>query len=261
MAMTDGLSHGFQVTEGVTMLRKHFRILILAATAAALLISRTSWASGQEDPAPQAGGEGALCGGLLGLRCGAGFYCDNSAAPLCGATDATGICRALGACPAVVDPVCACSGRTYANLCELAQASEFKAHDGPCVKRPCVPSEARLCLDDRDGDDRFDVALFWDNGLFGGVVGAEARAISLDPLRIYRSGLFWFFSMDSPEMLVRVLNACAINNRYWVFASAATHFGYLLTVRDTQTNQFRTYVKPPGETPVPVMDTNAFSCP
>ncbi len=243
------------------MLKRHLRPLMLAAAAIVLLVPRSSWASEEEGPAPQAGGEGALCGGLLGLRCDSGFYCDYSNSLLCGATDATGVCRAAGPCPAVVDPVCACSGRTYPNLCELAQAGEFKAHDGPCARNPCVPSATRLCLDNRDGDDRFDVTLIWSNGLFG-APAVFARTISLDSLRVHRSGLFWFFSMDNPEMLVRVLNACAINNRYWVFASAATHFEYVLNVVDTQANRTQTYSKPFGKTPVPIMDTDAFAtCP
>jgi hypothetical protein len=36
------------------------------------------------------------------------------------------------------------------------------------------------------------------------------------------------------EMLIKVLDACAFNNRYWVFFSAGTNVEFTLTVTDTR---------------------------
>ena len=33
--------------------------------------------------------------------------------------------------------------------------------------------------------------------------------------------LFWFFESSNPEAVVKVLNACSINNHFWVFGAAA----------------------------------------
>jgi len=74
------------------------------------------------------------------------------------------------------------------------------------------------------------------------------------------SGLFWFFSGDNWEMLVKVLDACAINDRFWVFFGATTDVGFELSVRDLVTGQERTYVSPVGQPADTVGDTAALPC-
>ena len=37
------------------------------------------------------------------------------------------------------------------------------------------------------------------------------------------SGLFYFFGASNLEMLIKVLNACGLNDRYWVFFAATTN--------------------------------------
>lgn len=46
------------------------------------------------------------------------------------------------------------------------------------------------------------------------------------------ASLFYFFTFDNPELMVKVVDGCAINGRYWVFGSAATDLNYLVTVVD-----------------------------
>ena len=36
------------------------------------------------------------------------------------------------------------------------------------------------------------------------------------------SGLFWFFSDTNWEVMVKALNGCGLNNRYWIFSAATT---------------------------------------
>ena len=45
-------------------------------------------------------------------------------------------------------------------------------------------------------------------------------------------GLFYFFSWDNPEVLVKVVNGCGVNGHYWVFGSGATDLEYEIRVVD-----------------------------
>jgi predicted esterase len=115
----------------------------------------------------------------------------------------------------------------------------------------CVPSDTNLCLN----RSRFRVEVAWDaNGTTGrGRVVAGAAA---------DSGLFWFFGADNWELLVKVLDACTVNHRYWVFAAAATDVHYVLTVTDTATGSIARYENQAGRPAAATTDTNAFStCP
>jgi hypothetical protein len=85
---------------------------------------------------------------------------------------------------------------------------------------------------------------------------------SVQPVSSASSGLLWFVSPDSLELLVKVLDGCAGNGRYWVFVGPATNLQYLLTVTDTRTGQARVYFNPQGVSPRAVTDTYAFEgCP
>ena len=76
------------------------------------------------------------------------------------------------------------------------------------------------------------------------------------------TGSLYFFQPDNFETVVKVLNACPINNRYWVFAAATTDIEFKLTVTDTRTSAVKTYLNPAGRAAPPVMDTDAFAtCP
>lgn len=73
------------------------------------------------------------------------------------------------------------------------------------------------------------------------------------------SGTFYFFQSNSTEMLVKVLNGCSFNNRYWVFSSAVTNVEFNITVEDTKTRTVKTYFNPLGKPAPPVQDTSAFA--
>lgn len=81
------------------------------------------------------------------------------------------------------------------------------------------------------------------------------------------SGLFFFLDPNNTELVVKVLNACAFNDHYWVFASGLTDVQFTLTVTDTQSPQSpgtnpRRYINPRGRQFAPVQDTEAFAtCP
>jgi hypothetical protein len=76
------------------------------------------------------------------------------------------------------------------------------------------------------------------------------------------SGLFWFFGSDNWELLVKVLDACALNNRKWVFAAATTNVHYQLAVTDVRSGVTKRYFNYFGQSAPAVTDTDAFAtCP
>jgi hypothetical protein len=78
------------------------------------------------------------------------------------------------------------------------------------------------------------------------------------------TGVFWFFSANNIEVIIKVVNACTFTGgpRYWVFAGGLTNVHVVLTVTDTQTEAVRTYTNPQNTAFAPIQDTNAFAtCP
>ena len=60
-------------------------------------------------------------------------------------------------------------------------------------------------------------------------------------------------------MLVKVLDGCGFNDRFWVFAAATTDVAYTLRVRDTDNGQVQEYTNPLGVASAAVTDTDAFA--
>ncbi|MCP3960310.1 MAG: hypothetical protein GY719_20905 [bacterium] len=170
----------------------------------------------------------------------------------------------VGFTTTVTDTRCA-ETRTYTNPVGVSapavtDTTAFDDCPAPgAMPPPCVPSETVLCLGE---DNRFRVETTWEN--FFGETGT-ASEVSIPRAGLARSndsGLFYFFSQDNWELLVKVLDGCAINENYWVFAAATTNVEYTLTVTDTLNDQVRTYTNPLGQAADAITDTNAFAtCP
>ncbi len=76
------------------------------------------------------------------------------------------------------------------------------------------------------------------------------------------SALFYFFSKDNWELMVKVLDGCAINGHLWVYAAASTDVGYTLRVKDRFGGRAtREYVHPAGPPAPALTDGEAFVCP
>lgn len=118
---------------------------------------------------------------------------------------------------------------------------------------PCTPNTTTLCIDDQPGDRRFKVQV-----TFQGT--SNGNAVPLSSLGVNSGGLFWFFGPTNPELLVKVLNGCGLNNKYWIFWSAGTDVALTLTVTDTVRGQSKTYTNPQGTAAKPVQDTSALPC-
>jgi hypothetical protein len=123
----------------------------------------------------------------------------------------------------------------------------------------CSPAATTLCIDDQPGDKRFKLQASWATSQGGGQAG-NGQAISLSSAGVTQGGLFWFFSASNPEMLVKVLGACGINGRHWVFASAGTNVGLVFTVTDTLTGAQKVYGNDDLQPAFPIQDLNAFAC-
>ncbi len=122
---------------------------------------------------------------------------------------------------------------------------------------PCVPGDTTLCIDAAPGDRRFRVEATFQ---LKGSAPAPAHAISLASLGVDAGGVFWFFDPTNPELLVKVLDGCALGGHYWVFFSAGTNVGLAVTVTDAVTGNQRTYTNPVGTAAPPVQDTAALPC-
>jgi lysyl endopeptidase len=131
--------------------------------------------------------------------------------------------------------------------------------NAPVSSGPCVPNATTLCIDDQPGDKRFQVTVSYQTTQGGGLSG-PGTAIPLNGLGVTAGGLFWFFDAKNPEMLVKVLNGCAVTGDYWVFYAAGTNVGLTTTVLDTQTGRSKVYTNPDRNPAPPVQDLGAFAC-
>jgi hypothetical protein len=114
----------------------------------------------------------------------------------------------------------------------------------------CVASATALCL----SNGRFKVTATWQTSTGSG----NGTAVDLTS----DTGYFWFFAASNVELVVKVLNACALNNQFWVFSGGLTNVAVTLTVTDTQTGAVRTYQNAQSTPYQPVQDTSAFAtCP
>ncbi len=113
----------------------------------------------------------------------------------------------------------------------------------------CDASAESLCL----ADDRFEVRVDWQN--FAGNRGTGR----VTPGATGNSGIFYFFNPDNWELMVKVLDGCALNDHFWVFAAATTNVAYTLTVRDTLTGAISSYSNALGTSSPAITDTQAFA--
>ncbi len=59
--------------------------------------------------------------------------------------------------------------------------------------------------------------------------------------------------------MVKALDGCAVNGRYWFFSAGLTNLEVAISVTDTKTGDVRTYENPLGTAFEPILDTTAFS--
>src|SRR5262245_5798565 len=110
-----------------------------------------------------------------------------------------------------------------------------------------TPSADALCL----SEGRFDVRAKWTT--------RDGTSGTGHPLRLTGdTGYFWFFDPGNVEMIVKVLNGCPLNSRFWAFAGGLTDVEVAMIVTDTATGAVRSYSNPQGTAFVPIQDAAAF---
>ena len=160
--------------------------------------------------------------------------------------------------PAITD------GKAFPNACGVSASAAVAVPDSRLQGTPgvelapvsladasasgCTASGTSLCL----ADGRFEVTVDWSTA--GGGDG-PAKVV---PGGTNNSGLFYFFDPDNWEMLIKVLDGCAINGHYWVYSAAATDLGLDITVTDTATGAIWDYAKPPGPPAPAITESKAF---
>jgi hypothetical protein len=112
----------------------------------------------------------------------------------------------------------------------------------------CEPDATTMCLN----ASRFRVTADWRKA--DGTTG-QGQAVP----RTSDSGYFWFFNPANIELVTKVLNACTVNEHYWVFAAGLTNVEVTLRVVDTYTGSLKTYFNPLSTPYQPVQDTSAFA--
>lgn len=112
---------------------------------------------------------------------------------------------------------------------------------------PCGTDPHALCL----SNGRFRITVEWSRtdgtSGFGRAVGLSGD-----------TGYFWFFDAANVELVVKALDARAVNGNFWVFAGALSNVEYTINVWDTQTGRLKRYVNPNG-TLASLADTSAFA--
>ena len=73
------------------------------------------------------------------------------------------------------------------------------------------------------------------------------------------TGYFWFFGETNVEVVAKVIDGCAVNGHYWVFAGGLTDVAATLVVRDVASGLSRTYFNSQSTPFAPILDTSAFA--
>lgn len=73
------------------------------------------------------------------------------------------------------------------------------------------------------------------------------------------SGIFWFFSSDNWEVMVKAINGCSLNGSYWIYSAATTDRFYRMEVFDTRTFRNKVYFNYAGPPAPAVTDSSAFA--
>lgn len=114
----------------------------------------------------------------------------------------------------------------------------------------CARNETTACL----APDRFEVRVRWRTAQ--GQTGFGHRK----EIGSTNSVLFWFFDPSNVEILVKVLDGCPLNQRYWVFGAASTDVEYTLEVIDRERGDItKTYFNTLGTASPAITDSNAFA--
>ena len=116
------------------------------------------------------------------------------------------------------------------------------------VEQPCREGEFSLCLN----RSQFEIEVSWVDQT-GRPGAGHARELSPD------SGHYWFFTAKNVELVLKVLDGCGLNGRFWVFIAGLTDVGVEVVVTHAATGAVRVYRNPRGRPFELIRDTDAFA--
>jgi concanavalin A-like lectin/glucanase superfamily protein len=129
----------------------------------------------------------------------------------------------------------------------------FSALDLPIAPNCGSLTSTALCL-----NNRFGITALFRTGPPG---SAESPAHTVNFPNL-GSGLFWFFSSDNWEVMVKSINGCGLTSHWWIYTAATTDVFYRLTVYDIHAGAQKIYFNYPGAPAPAVTDSSAFAtCP
>jgi plastocyanin len=124
------------------------------------------------------------------------------------------------------------------------------ATDGPTT--PCDQKRSGLCL----ADGRFEASVEW-NGA-ASAAGGESKRLALPEAP--SSGLFSHPTDPDLQLLLTVVDGCAVNDHYGLNLATTADAELTVRVRDTVTGHAWVFYNPAGNVPAPVRDVDALAC-
>lgn len=126
--------------------------------------------------------------------------------------------------------------------------------DGNHIRQAACPSQSSYL------HDRFQVTVQWNRqrpGLPADMGNGHGVQIANN------SSWFYFVRPDNPQLLVKIVNGCGLENQaWWVFAGGVTNQEVYITVTDTASGVSKMYHNGAGVPFDTILDTNAFAtCP
>ena len=140
------------------------------------------------------------------------------------------------------------SGAPRGRADELYAASLSAADLIDSASSACAAGDGALCL----MGSRFEVRADWEAGGQSGVATAITRTAD--------TGMFWFFSSDNVELVVKVLDGCRENGYRWVLMGGLTDVGVEVTVTDSESGKAKMYRNLEGAPFATMFDVTAFAC-
>ena len=117
----------------------------------------------------------------------------------------------------------------------------------------CVPSASQITF-----EHGFSVSMCVEYQKDGETVVEDAKNYDLESRE---SGILYFFDRDNAEVLVKVLDACAVNQHRWVFVAPVTDLAFNLYVEEAATGKVWEHRNPKGgQTASTESDVAAFPC-
>ena len=157
--------------------------------------------------------------------------------------------QAMPACSSPISVLLAGARATHPGAVPTPYLSSPRSRLAEADSGDCAVGGVSLCLH----ESRFRASATF--RAFDGRSG-NAMPVSLND----DGGFFWFFALDTYELLLKVVDGCSANGHFWVYASGLTNVEVSLVLEDTASGRAWSASTDLGESFVPNFDVLAFPC-